>query len=132
VDIGWASSTKPLEKIHTFVDRFQQSVDTLERLIRQIERNPPGSIDSINVWVASLNQAKRQLRELLRQRRLRATNLWETISFTLDLLRTRLGFRMAPPPVDDHRTLGSQLDYLDDLQNRALAPMSEIELRSGG
>jgi hypothetical protein len=57
--------------------------------------------------------------------------IWAEYVPLLEIVKRAVGHTQAPPPIADYRTLGAQLNYLDDLWNAVSQPMEHATAAAG-
>ena len=60
-----------------------------------------------------------------------ADQLWAQYVPLLNIVKMATGHTQAPPPIADYRTLGAQVNYLDDLWNTVSQPMERRTAEAG-
>lgn len=107
------------------------ALDPMDAQIAQLQNNPPPPGNAAQAQAHAITLANLQTARTAVQQRFdqKADRLWSGMTFVLGLARMALAastdedIPSVPKTIDDYRTLGTQLDFIDDLSNAVLEPV---------
>jgi hypothetical protein len=111
----------------------ETTLQQLDDAITQHQGNVPdaGNVQATQVWtqiLAGLRTARSGAATALDRA---ADQLWAQYVPLLNIVKVATGHKQAPPPIADYRTLGAQVNYLDDLWNTVSQPMERSTAEAG-
>lgn len=118
------------------VEQRAAAIDPLDQAIAQHQSQPPPPGNAIadaqyRLILAGLQGARAGVAAYYDAQ---ADALWSVMAAVLSAGRRLAGHPDSPPAITDYRTLGGQINYLDDLWNTVSRPMERdvAEQRQGG
>ncbi len=111
----------------------ETTLQQLDDAIAQQEANPPDASNAAATagWTAVLTGLRAARPAVQNAFDRAADQIWAQYVPLLNIVKMAVGHTQAPPPIADYRTLGAQVNYLDDLWNSVSQPMERATAEAG-
>jgi Caspase domain len=124
---------KAKEHLLALIGQVKQAPKEIEAAIQHVQAQAPdpANAEATRAWNQKLAKLRNVSAEVVEASDRAADRLWAQYVPLLNIVKTAVHHRESPPPITDYRTLGAQVNYLDDLWNAVSQPMERAAAKTG-